>query len=161
MRQPTTRSARGLINRTGATWAGIVDPVDNFSLANPPSNEKLLDALARDFIEHKFDIRHIERTICCRGRTSCLDHELTNKPDRGTTRAYVRPMAEVVVDALNAPRRDAELRQRRLWLPGDRGRGEPGDEPDGQLRVRIRAAAADDGVRLRAAADPARRRNRS
>ena len=29
---------------------GLVDPVDDFSLTNPPSNQKLLDALAKEFI---------------------------------------------------------------------------------------------------------------
>jgi len=32
--------------------------VDNFSVANPPSNERLLDALARDFVESGYDIRN-------------------------------------------------------------------------------------------------------
>ena len=54
--------ARALVNRIWAHYMGIglVHPVDDFSLGNPPSNEALLDALARDFLEHKFDIRHIE-----------------------------------------------------------------------------------------------------
>ncbi len=42
---------------------GIVDPVDDFRDSNPPSNAELLDALARDFVEHGFDRKHIIRTI--------------------------------------------------------------------------------------------------
>jgi len=30
-------------------------PVDDFSVANPPTNARLLDALARDFVEHGYD----------------------------------------------------------------------------------------------------------
>src|SRR5262249_26970306 len=47
--------ARSFVNRVWGHYfgVGLVDPVDNFSLANPPSNEKLLDALAKDFIDHK------------------------------------------------------------------------------------------------------------
>ncbi len=42
---------------------GIVDPPDDFRDSNPPANADLLDALARDFVEHRFDCRHILRTI--------------------------------------------------------------------------------------------------
>src|SRR5262249_20575150 len=57
--------ARSFVNRVWAHYfgVGLVDPVDNFSLANPPSNEKLLNALAKDFVEHRYDIRHLERTV--------------------------------------------------------------------------------------------------
>src|SRR5262249_45348020 len=57
--------ARTFVNRLWGhyTGIGIVAPVDNLALANPPSNPKLLDALARDFLDHNFDIRHIERTV--------------------------------------------------------------------------------------------------
>jgi hypothetical protein len=82
-----------------------VDPVDNFSLANPPSNDRLLDALARDFREHKFDIRHLERAIL-NSRTYQLSSTMneTNKLDRNNySHSYVRTMmAEVVLDVLNS-----------------------------------------------------------
>ncbi len=97
--------ARSFVNRTWGHYfgVGIVNPVDDFSLANPPSNEKLLDALAKDFIASKFDIRRLERTIL-NSRTYQLSH-LTNDSNRldrkNYAHAYVRPlMAEVVVDVL-------------------------------------------------------------
>src|SRR5262249_2367336 len=42
--------ARSFVNRAWAHYfgVGLVDPVDDFSLANPPSNAQLLDALAKD-----------------------------------------------------------------------------------------------------------------
>src|SRR5262249_33500271 len=43
--------------------AGLVDPVDGFSVTNPPSNPRLLDALAADFVAHGDDIRRLERLI--------------------------------------------------------------------------------------------------
>jgi hypothetical protein len=98
--------ARALVNRVWGHYfgVGIVDPVDNFSLANPPSNPKLLDALAADFVAHKYDIRAIERTLLL-SRTYQLasDTNATNKLDRNNySHAYLRPMmAEVVVDVLN------------------------------------------------------------
>ncbi len=42
---------------------GIVEPVDDFRDSNPPSNAALLDALAKDFVEHGFDRKHVIRTI--------------------------------------------------------------------------------------------------
>jgi hypothetical protein len=42
---------------------GIVDPVDDFRESNPPCNPALLDALAADFVAHKFDLKHTLRTI--------------------------------------------------------------------------------------------------
>jgi hypothetical protein len=42
---------------------GIVEPVDDFRESNPPCNPELLDALARDFVAHKFDVKHTLRTI--------------------------------------------------------------------------------------------------
>lgn len=42
---------------------GIVEPVDDFRASNPPSNERLIQALAKDFIESGFDRKHIIRTI--------------------------------------------------------------------------------------------------
>jgi len=42
---------------------GIVDPIDDFRDSNPPSNEPLLEALAKDFVESGFDRKHLMRTI--------------------------------------------------------------------------------------------------
>jgi hypothetical protein len=98
--------AKSFANRVWGHYlgVGIVDPVDNFSLANPPSNEKLLDALAKDFAEHQYDIRHLERTILM-SRVYQLSSatNATNKLDRNNySHAYIRPMmAEVVLDVLN------------------------------------------------------------
>lgn len=42
---------------------GIVDPIDDFRDSNPPSNESLLETLAKDFAASGFDRRHILRVI--------------------------------------------------------------------------------------------------
>src|SRR5581483_9818257 len=57
--------AKSLVNRY---WSyllgrGIIDPVDDIRLSNPPSNPELLDALTADFIAHNFDRKHLLRTI--------------------------------------------------------------------------------------------------
>jgi hypothetical protein len=98
--------ARSFVNRVWGHYfgVGIVHPVDDFSLANPPSNQKLLDALAREFIAGKYDIRRLERAIL-ESRTYQLAEtpNETNRFDRiNYAHSYVRPlMAEVVLDVLD------------------------------------------------------------
>jgi hypothetical protein len=99
--------ARAFVNRIWQIYfgTGLVEPVDNFSVANPPSNERLLDALARDFVDHNYDIRRLERTILS-SRTYQLSStpNASNAKDRANySHALVRRlMAEVVVDVLNS-----------------------------------------------------------
>jgi hypothetical protein len=50
------------------TWAqlfgkGIADPPDDLSRSNPPVHPELLDALAKHFVAHKYDVRDLIRTI--------------------------------------------------------------------------------------------------
>jgi hypothetical protein len=99
--------ARNFVNRVWGHYlgVGIVQPVDDFSLANPPSNEKLLDALAKDFVASKFDIRHVERVILnSRAYQLSSKANATNRDDKvNFARGYLRPMmAEVVLDVLNS-----------------------------------------------------------
>ncbi len=56
--------------RAMANWAwaqlfgkGLVDPPDDMSRANPAIHPELLDALAKHFVEHKYDLRDLIRTI--------------------------------------------------------------------------------------------------
>ncbi|MGF1577883.1 MAG: DUF1549 domain-containing protein [Gemmataceae bacterium] len=98
--------ARSFVNRVWGHYLGkgIVDPVDDFSLANPPSNAPLLNALAEDFAKHNYDIRYIERIIL-NSRTYQLSSKTneTNKLDNNNfSHAYTRPMlAEVSLDIIN------------------------------------------------------------
>lgn len=57
--------ARSLANRFWSYFfaRGIVDPVDDLRTTNPPINPELLEALTKDFIEHRFDVRHLMRRI--------------------------------------------------------------------------------------------------
>jgi hypothetical protein len=99
--------ARSFVNRVWAHYfgVGLVNPVDDFSVANPPTNARLLDALAKSFTDSGYDLRKLERTILV-SRTyqrSAAAND-TNKFDKNNfARSYVRPlMAEQVVDVLNA-----------------------------------------------------------
>jgi hypothetical protein len=57
--------ARAMANWVWAQFfgKGIADPPDDLSRSNPPVHPELLDALARHFIEHKYDIRDLIRTV--------------------------------------------------------------------------------------------------
>ena len=57
--------ARGLVNRYWSYFfhRGIIEPVDDIRSTNPPINPALLDALTKDFIDHKFDTRHLMKQI--------------------------------------------------------------------------------------------------
>lgn len=99
--------ARSFVNRVWAHYfgPGLVEPVDNFSVANPPSNEPLLDALAKDFVASKYDIRRLERTILLSHTyQQSATPNATNRHDRiSYARSYPRRLlAEVVVDVLNS-----------------------------------------------------------
>ncbi len=61
---------------------GLVDPVDELRASNPPTNAPLLDAMARDLVDHGFDVKHLMRTIL-RSRTYQLSSKTTdqNRPD--------------------------------------------------------------------------------
>jgi hypothetical protein len=99
--------ARSFVNRVWGHYfgTGIVHPVDDFSLANPPSNAKLLDALAKEFAANKFNIRDLERKIL-QSRTyqlTAAPNETNRLDHTNYSHANIRPMmAEVMVDALNA-----------------------------------------------------------
>ncbi len=57
--------ARSVVNRV---WArlygyGLVMPLDQMHSANPPSHPELLDWLARDLVEHGYDLRRLTRGL--------------------------------------------------------------------------------------------------
>ena len=83
---------------------GLVNEVDDMRESNPPSNPELLDRLAQDFIDHKFDVRHIVQTLV-NSRVYQLSSEPTeyNKDDRQNfARFYARRLiAEVLLDAVD------------------------------------------------------------
>ena len=57
--------ARSLANRIWyhVLGRGITDPPDDMRDSNPPSNDELLDALARDLVESGYDLRALLRRI--------------------------------------------------------------------------------------------------
>ncbi len=58
--------ARNLVNRY---WGylftrGLVNPIDDQRVTNPPTNPELLDALADELIAANFDLKHLLRLLC-------------------------------------------------------------------------------------------------
>lgn len=95
--------ARALVNRVWRHFLGrgLVEPEDDLRLTNPPTNAELLDALTRDFVEHRFDVKHLIRTIVNSAtyqRSSQTVRE-NEADDRFYSRYLVRRLpAEVVLD---------------------------------------------------------------
>jgi hypothetical protein len=82
--------ARAIVNRMWRNFMGrgMVEPVDDFRITNPPTNEPLLDALAKDFAAHGYDLHHLIRTI-----TASRAYQLSGVPakfNRGDKMAYSR-----------------------------------------------------------------------
>jgi hypothetical protein len=97
--------ARSVVNRV---WfhllgRGIVDPVDDFRDSNPSANDELLDALAKDFVAHKYDIKHLIRTIMT-SRTyqlSAQTNELNKDDNKYFSHAVTKLLtAEQLLDGL-------------------------------------------------------------
>ncbi len=83
---------------------GIVDPVDDFRSTNPPTHPELLAALAQDFKDHGYDLKHLMRTIA-QSKTyqlSSIPNE-SNANDRiNYSRSQPRPLeAAVLLDAIS------------------------------------------------------------
>ncbi len=98
--------ARALVNRYWAHFfgRGIVEMADDLRITNPPSNPELLDALAKDFVAHQFDLKQLVRTICTSQtyQRSSVPNEFNQKDRQNFARGYPRRLpAEVLLDALD------------------------------------------------------------
>lgn len=97
--------ARSMANRVWARMMGrgLVEPVDDFRLTNPPSNPELLDALAAHLVESGYDLRALIRTIAA-SRTyqlSSRPNETNAADQQNYSRAlFKRLNAEVLLDAV-------------------------------------------------------------
>src|SRR5690606_6517365 len=83
---------------------GLVEEVDDMRATNPPSNVALMDALANDFVESGFNLKHLLRTIM-RSRLYQLDSQPTES-NAADTRFYShyqvkRLGAEALLDAID------------------------------------------------------------
>ncbi len=98
--------SRTIVNRVWANFMGrgLVDPVDDLRATNPASNEELLAALSKDFVEHGYDVQRLIRTIM----NSTLyqlssEANATNQSDNIYYSKHIirRLNAEVILDAMS------------------------------------------------------------
>ena len=97
--------ARAFVNRVWAGYfnVGIVEPPDDLSLANPPSNAPLLDYLTEGFIASGYDMKWVHRTIANSHtyQRSWKPNETNQFDEKNFSHAIPRRIpAEVAVDAL-------------------------------------------------------------
>lgn len=98
--------ARALVNRYWKHFfqRGLIEPEDDIRDSNPPSNPELLAALEKHFIESKFDLKELVRTI-----TQSSTYQLSSRPNKANvgdrqnySRYYPRRLsAEVMLDSID------------------------------------------------------------
>ncbi|MGE3803492.1 MAG: DUF1549 domain-containing protein [Gemmataceae bacterium] len=97
--------ARNLANRVWAHFLGrgLIEPVDDIRLTNPPTNPELLDALARHLAENKFDVRQLIRAITASQtyQLSATPNATNENDEQNYSRALLRRVdAEVLLDMI-------------------------------------------------------------
>jgi hypothetical protein len=98
---------RNLVN---IVWAhffgkGIVEPVDDVRVSNPPVNKELLDSLTNGFVESQYDFKKLVRDICnsyaYQRSTATNDTNVTD--ERNFSRAVLRRVrSEVLLDMVTS-----------------------------------------------------------
>jgi len=98
--------SQSLVNRYWKHFfgRGLVDPEDDMRVTNPAVNPKLLETLARDFVETDFDLKQLVRTIC-----NSSTYQLSSEPNewnrddkQNFSRYYPKRLnAEVLLDSIN------------------------------------------------------------
>ncbi len=82
---------------------GVVDPVDDTRVSNPPSNARLHEALGRRLAEYHFDIKSLVRDVCSSRTYQMVTarNESNAWDERNFSHARVRRMrAEVLLDCI-------------------------------------------------------------
>jgi len=133
--------ARNLANRIWAQFLGrgLVEPVDDMRVSNPPTNAPLMDALAARLVEVKFDLKAFVRDIC-----NSRVYQLSGRPtpsNAGDTRQFSRAAvrrlrADVLLDSVVAV--TGVQRQLPNWPKGTRAvdyhpRGKGGNSIGGDV----------------------------
>jgi hypothetical protein len=98
--------SRSIVNRVWANFmgAGLVENVDDMRETNPPSNEKLMAAVAGYLVEQHFDLKALMREIL---HSQAYQRSSTPLPGNATDTRYYsryyprRMMAEVLLDAMS------------------------------------------------------------
>jgi hypothetical protein len=98
--------ARAIVNRVFKHYMGrgIVEPLDDFRVTNPPTNEALLDALAKDFVANGYHLKHTIRLILNSRayQLSSVPNETNRHDSLNYSHYYVRRLlAEELIDSMS------------------------------------------------------------
>jgi hypothetical protein len=98
--------AKAIVNRLWKAMMGrgLVEPADDLRATNPATHPRLLDELARDFVEHGFDLRHTLRRIALSSTYARSADVLPGNAidDRYYSHALREPLEpEVLADAIS------------------------------------------------------------
>jgi hypothetical protein len=98
--------AWALVNRYWAHFfgRGIVEPLDDLRLTNPPTNPELLDALAESFVKSGYDLKALVRLLATSRAygLSSVPNESNGGDRQSFARHYPRRLgAEVLLDAIS------------------------------------------------------------
>jgi hypothetical protein len=98
--------ARNLANIFWAHFMGrgIIEPVDDVRISNPPSNPELIDALAARFVDYKYDFKRVVRDICTSRSYQLSTHPNSSNAsdERNFSKAAIRRIrAEVLLDCIS------------------------------------------------------------
>ncbi|MEZ5305305.1 MAG: DUF1553 domain-containing protein [Verrucomicrobiales bacterium] len=83
---------------------GIIDPVDDVRLSNPPSNPELLEALGKRFTEYNYDFKRLVSDICNSQtyQRASQANETNASDERNFSKALIRRQrAEVLLDTIS------------------------------------------------------------
>ncbi len=123
--------ARAFVNRVWSSYfnVGIVNPPDDMSLANPPSNEPLLDYLSEGFIASGYDMKWLHREITASDayQRAWQSNETNRRDESNFSRAVHRRLpAEVAYDAVAFATASESRIKEMLDDPSQRAIGVPG-----------------------------------
>ncbi|HKA07623.1 MAG TPA: DUF1549 and DUF1553 domain-containing protein [Gemmataceae bacterium] len=98
--------AKAVVNRVWKNFLGrgLVEAEDDIRETNPPSNPELLNDLAKDLIEHKYDVKYLVRLVM-----NSAAYQRSSRPVKGNetderfySKYIVRRLSgEVILDALS------------------------------------------------------------
>ena len=98
--------SKTIVNRVWGHFfgRGIIAPIDDARSTNPPSNPALLRALEQDFMDYRYDIKHLIRTICNSYAYGLSSTPTPNNAEdtQSFARFYPKRLtAEVLLDAIS------------------------------------------------------------
>lgn len=140
--------AKAIVNRVWANYfgVGIVDPVDDLNLGNPPSNERLMEYLTDGFVNSGFNLHWLHKQIIgSHAYQRGSDANQTNIHDKRNFSRHLprRLPAEVLRDSVRLATLgpEAESRARAeltgLAINSDANAGQPGRGVRGDFALQV------------------------